>query len=261
MIAGLFFVSAMVVLSLTIYQSASLNSSLHEMFLINRPFQQHRNILLTLFTFMILASQGFIHAQFIQSWFICMKPMSVATTTFNLFWRHPGPRAPKHHKALWVASIGSIVFSLYSLGTTIFVCIRPCLWVQFTTVCTLTRTISQSLICFIAPSCHTKSAEGCDIDMCFLGLRKDVTVTELNDSTYFFKKIVMRNDSLSLKKIVMSFFHQWNVSFVETISTHLKVLNIAVDEDTLRLTSDRLTIYHYPPVCAAFSFLLPLRSI
>lgn len=171
MIAGLFFVSAMVVLSLTIYQSASLNSSLHEMFLINRPFQQHRNILLTLFTFMILASQGFIHAQFIQSWFICMKPMSVATTTFNLFWRHPGPRAPKHHKALWVASIGSIVFSLYSLGTTIFVCIRPCLWVQFTTVCTLTRTISQSLICFIAPSCHTKPAEGCGFDMFFLSLR------------------------------------------------------------------------------------------
>lgn len=137
MIAGLFFVSAMVVLSLTIYQLASLNWPLPEVFLVNRSFQQHRNILLALFTFMVLASQGFLHAQFIRFWYICMKPMSVATTTFNFGWRHPGSTASKHQKALWVASFGSIVFSLYSLGTTILVCIRPCLWVQFTTVCTL----------------------------------------------------------------------------------------------------------------------------
>lgn len=142
------------------------------MFLVNRSFQRHRNVLLTLFTFMVLASQGFLHAQFIRFWYICTKPMSIATTAFNLGWRHPGPTAPKHQKALWVASIGSIVFSLYSLGTTVLVCIRPCLWVQFTTVCTLTRTIPQSLICFTAPSCHTKLEEGCDFDMCFLILRR-----------------------------------------------------------------------------------------
>jgi type II secretory pathway component PulF len=59
MIAGIFFVSAMVVLSLTIYQSASLTWSLPEMFLVNISFQQHRNILLGLFTIIILASQGF----------------------------------------------------------------------------------------------------------------------------------------------------------------------------------------------------------
>lgn len=51
------------------------------------------------------------------------------------------------------------------------------MWVQFTTVRTLAKIISQSLICFIAPSCHTKPAEGHDFDMCFLSLREDVTVT------------------------------------------------------------------------------------
>lgn len=49
-----------------------------------------------------------------------MKPMSLATTMFNLGWRHPGPTAPKHQKALWVASIGSIVFSLYSMVSGVF---------------------------------------------------------------------------------------------------------------------------------------------
>lgn len=117
-------------------------------------FQQHRRSLLVLYTFMILVSQGFINAQFIRFWATCMKPVYGDATTFNVFWRHPDPTTSKHHKALWLAAMGSIVLLLYSLGTTILVFIRPCLWVQLTTVSILTSSETQSLTRCIAPSRH-----------------------------------------------------------------------------------------------------------
>lgn len=99
-----------------------------------------------------------------------MKPISPVPTSFNVFWRYPGPKTPKHQKALWTAAMGSIALFLYSLGTTILMCMRPHLWVQFTTVCTLAATVPQSLIRCIAPSRHNKSEEGCDVDCRFLSL-------------------------------------------------------------------------------------------
>lgn len=80
--------------------------------------------------------------------------MSGATTTFNEFWRHPDPTTSKHQKALWLAAMGSIVLLLYSLGTTILVFIKPCLWVQLTTVRILTSSGTLSLTRCIAPSRH-----------------------------------------------------------------------------------------------------------
>lgn len=158
-IAGFFLFCAIIVLALIIYQPVSLHWSFYKRFP-TEPLQPHRNILLVSFTFAILFSQGFINVQFIRLWYKCMKPVSVPADDFCLFWQIPGPLASKHQKALWVASMGSIVLSLYSLGTTILVCIRPCLWDQLTTVCPLITTVPQSLICFIAPSCRAKPEKG-----------------------------------------------------------------------------------------------------
>lgn len=122
--------------------------------LVLKIFKQHCKSWLVLFSFMILVSQGAINFQFIRFWAECMGSMSGVGTTLRLFWRHPDPATSKHQKALWMAAMGSVVLLLYSIGTTILVCIRPSLWVQLTTVCVLASSAPRSLTCCIAPSRH-----------------------------------------------------------------------------------------------------------
>ncbi|KAL4923411.1 uncharacterized protein BDV17DRAFT_244544 [Aspergillus undulatus] len=95
--------------------------------------QEHRNIFLSLFTIISLASLSFVHAQFIRFWIICVKPGHMHANAFKLFWRYPCRTVYKHQQALWVASIVSIGLFLLLLGSMIFACVKPCLWTQLTT--------------------------------------------------------------------------------------------------------------------------------
>ncbi|KAL2811824.1 hypothetical protein BDW59DRAFT_177057 [Aspergillus cavernicola] len=119
-VAGFFSISAIIVLSLSIYLS------------------EHRIILLLLFMVINLISLGFVYVQFIKYWVICMKPRQIQMNVFKLFWWRPSHAAPKHRQALWGALMASIGLFLLLLGFTILACTKPCLWTQIATVGTFT---------------------------------------------------------------------------------------------------------------------------
>ncbi|KAL4993998.1 hypothetical protein BDV10DRAFT_177702 [Aspergillus recurvatus] len=112
--AGAFFVSTMTILPLSIY------------------LPEHHNFLLTLFMVTGLVGLGFVYIQYFRFWVICMKPERIKTSTFAVFWRHPGRTAHKHQRALWVTSILSIGLFMLLLCLAIIASTKPCLWTQIT---------------------------------------------------------------------------------------------------------------------------------
>lgn len=87
-----------------------------------------------IFTF---AGLGFVHAQFVRAWVICMRHWHMEANTFRLFWQHPSLAAARQQRALWMASISSIWMLLISLGFRIFACVHYNLQTQIMTVRTL----------------------------------------------------------------------------------------------------------------------------
>jgi hypothetical protein len=91
-----------------------------------------------------LSSLSFVHAQIIRAWVKCMRTWHTQTSLFKLFWRCPCFTAARHQRALWAASIGSIVLSLILLGLTILAYVQTNLQTQIVTVCTLTTPSSYA---------------------------------------------------------------------------------------------------------------------
>ncbi|PYH92244.1 hypothetical protein BO71DRAFT_29409 [Aspergillus ellipticus CBS 707.79] len=97
-------------------------------------FTEHCSALFSLFMILALASLGFVHAQIIRAWSICMKPLHMQRSVFKLFWQYPDLTSARHQRILWVASISSVALFLVLLGLTVFACIHTNLQTQIMTL-------------------------------------------------------------------------------------------------------------------------------